>query len=62
MKGLQKILSYIGLTLVAVPPFLVFKEIINLELYKDLLLAGTLIWLFNAPFWINEKKKLNNKA
>jgi len=60
MRGLQKILSYIGLALVVIPPFLVFKDIINLELYKDLLLAGTLIWLFNAPFWINEKKKLKN--
>ena len=60
MRGLQKILSYIGLILVVVPPFLVFNKIINLDLYKDLLLAGTLIWLFNAPFWINEKKKLHN--
>ena len=60
MLGVQKTISYIGLALVLVPPFLVFKDWISLDLYKDLLLGGTLIWLFNAPFWINKSKKSTN--
>lgn len=61
MRGAQISLSYIGLSLVLFPPFLVFQDIISLDLYKDLILGGTLIWLFNAPFWINKTKNASKQ-
>lgn len=56
MTILQKILSYIGLSLVLLPSFFVFSGHLSTDLYKDLMLGGTLLWLINAPFWINKKK------
>jgi hypothetical protein len=55
---LLKILSFIGLCLTIIPSVLVFKDIISLDLYKDLMLGGSLIWLINAPFWINKVGKV----
>ena len=54
---LLKILSYTGLCLTIIPSFLVFQELISLDLYKDLMLGGSLLWLIIAPFWINKVGK-----
>ncbi|WP_422860763.1 hypothetical protein ACOKFD_07995 [Flagellimonas sp. S174] len=58
MKILKSI-SYVGLILTLVPSFLVFLQVLELELYKNLMLLGTLIWCTTAPFWINKKVKEN---
>ncbi|MEM1135196.1 MAG: hypothetical protein AAGI07_05105 [Bacteroidota bacterium] len=52
-----KLLSFIGLGLTIFPSFLVFAQILSLAAYKHLMLIGTLIWLFTAPFWINQLKE-----
>ncbi|NMM48355.1 hypothetical protein [Marinigracilibium pacificum] len=52
-----KALSYLGLMLTLIPAFCVFYDIMDMQQYKNLILAGTLIWLFTAPFWINRKLK-----
>ncbi|PKA99619.1 hypothetical protein B0O79_3336 [Flavobacteriaceae bacterium MAR_2009_75] len=50
-----KIISYIGLALTLIPSFLVFANLLELQDYKTLILVGTIIWLFTAPFWINKQ-------
>ncbi|AWX43243.1 hypothetical protein HME9304_00230 [Flagellimonas maritima] len=51
-----KLISYMGLVLTLVPSFLVFMQAMELELYKNLMLLGTLIWCATAPFWVNKSK------
>ncbi len=57
MKNLLKILSYIALALTIIPAFLVFKGLISDQVYKSLILAGTIGWLITAPFWIFKEKE-----
>ncbi len=52
MKSIIKLISYLGLGLTIVPAFLVFYHVMTLELYKSLILLGTLLWLASAPLWI----------
>jgi len=53
---LLKCLSFLGLGFTIVPSFFVFYGIIALDLYKNLMLIGTFLWLLTAPFWINNEK------
>ncbi len=55
MKSIIKIISYLGLGLTIVPAFLVFYQVMTLELYKSMILLGTFVWLVSAPFWIFKK-------
>jgi len=55
MKTILKILSFIGLILTVVPSFMVFSGSITLDMHKWLMLIGTLVWFFTAPFWMNKK-------
>lgn len=57
MTKALKTLSYIGLILTIVPAFLVFMQVLNVDAYKKLTLAGTLIWFVTSPFWINTSKE-----
>jgi len=57
MKYILIILSIIGLVLTIAPSVLVFMNVIEFETHKHLMLAGTLIWFFTAPFWIKEKSQ-----
>ncbi|MEX0778893.1 MAG: hypothetical protein WD491_08395 [Balneolales bacterium] len=55
MKNLLIILSLVGLVLTVVPSILVFGQHITLEVHKQLMLAGMLLWFFTAPFWMKEQ-------
>jgi hypothetical protein len=55
MKSILKIFSAVGLILTVVPSFLVFSGAITLDMHKWLMLLGTIIWFFTAPFWMNKK-------
>lgn len=57
MLAILKIISYIGLILTVVPSFLVFSGAIELSFHKTLMLIGTLLWFFTAPFWMNKQKE-----
>ncbi len=52
-----KILSCIGLVMTILPAFLVFNKSMSIELYKNVIMVGTLLWFTTAPFWIFRKKK-----
>ena len=56
MKPFLRILSYIGLLLTVVPSVLVFAGSISLDLHKQLMAAGMLLWFLTAPFWMNLKE------
>ncbi len=57
MKKLIRLISYLGLALTIIPSFFVFNGGLSLEHYKLLMLAGTMTWIFTAPFWVNEESK-----
>ena len=48
-----KLLSWLGLALTLLPSLLVFGGVLSLETYKTIVLAGSILWLATAPFWIN---------
>jgi hypothetical protein len=52
MKTLTKILSYLGLGLTIIPSLYVFTGDITWQTHADLMLGGTLLWFFTAPFWM----------
>ena len=54
---LLKILSYIGLLLTIAPAILVFSGILQLQQHYTLMLIGTIVWFFTAPFWMLKKKE-----
>ncbi len=56
MKPLLRILSYVGLLLTVIPSILVFAGSISLELHKQLMTVGMLLWFLTAPFWMNLKE------
>jgi len=55
MKRVLTLLSYIGLGLTAIPAFFVFAGVVSFELYKNLMIAGAILWFMTAPFWIDRK-------
>ncbi|WP_430908188.1 hypothetical protein [Maribacter sp. 2-571] len=56
MKKVIQIVSFLGLGLTVIPSFFVFAEMLSISHYKTMMLVGTLLWLFSAPFWINGTK------
>ncbi|MEP0368014.1 MAG: hypothetical protein ABJN36_20840 [Cyclobacteriaceae bacterium] len=52
MKTLLKIISFIGLCLTIVPPFLVFYGVIEKPTHFTLMGIGALLWFATAPFWM----------
>ncbi|MEO0468384.1 MAG: hypothetical protein AAF206_02090 [Bacteroidota bacterium] len=44
MKILKQCIGLIGLTLTGLPAFLVFFDVIGLDVCKWLMLAGTILW------------------
>jgi hypothetical protein len=56
MTSLLKIISAVGLLLTIVPAFLVFGGRIAIEQHYTLMLIGTIVWFFSAPFWMLKKK------
>ena len=62
MRSILKIISYIGLLLTVVPAFLVFAGVIELNFHKTLMVIGTLLWFFTAPFWMNKETHTEGKV
>ncbi|UTA48320.1 hypothetical protein L1F30_01960 [Simiduia sp. 21SJ11W-1] len=50
-----KLFSYSGLACILISALLVFYQQLTLDEFKSWALAGTLIWIATAPFWINKK-------
>lgn len=55
MKALLILISIFSLLLTIVPAFLVFFNVIAMDLNKSLMLVGTLGWFLTAPYWMNQK-------
>jgi len=55
MKKLLIVISFIGLALTIIPSILVFLGTMSLSENKNLMMIGTLIWFFTAPFWMKSK-------
>ena len=51
-----KLVSWLGLALTLLPSFFVFSGALPLDRFKAIVLAGSLLWLFTAPFWINRDR------
>ena len=47
-----------GLGLTLVPSILVFTDTLGIELHKDLMIGGAVLWFLFAPLWMKEKKKI----
>ncbi|MEX0771767.1 MAG: hypothetical protein WD038_01295 [Balneolales bacterium] len=61
MKVFLFTISMIGLALTVVPSMFVFSEAITLEMHKQLMVAGMLLWFFSAPFWIKEQSLVSGE-
>ena len=48
-----RLVSWLGLALTLLPSFLVFRGALSLDAFKAVVLAGSVLWLGTAPFWIN---------
>jgi hypothetical protein len=48
-----RVASWLGLVLTLLPSLFVFTGVLTLEGFKTIVLAGSLLWLATAPFWIN---------
>ena len=55
MRILAIIISFIGLTMTIIPSFLVLIGEVSMDLNKNLMLIGTLMWFASVPFWMNRK-------
>jgi len=56
MRTLTIIISFIGLAMTIIPSFLVLIGEASMDLNKNLMLIGTLLWFGTVPFWMNKKK------
>jgi hypothetical protein len=56
MKKILIIISIIGLVLTVVPSVLVFIQEISMEVHKQFMIVGMLMWFTTAPFWIKEQE------
>jgi hypothetical protein len=57
MKIVLKLVSFIGLSLTIAPSLLVYFGTIDIALHKTLMLIGTLLWFFTAPFWLGRQQQ-----
>ena len=56
MNLILKLISFTGLVLTIIPCFLVFTNVIPVELSKKLMLIGTFMWFGSAVIWIKKDK------
>ena len=57
LRPLFILLSFIGLGLTVIPSILVSAGIIAMDINKDLMFAGTVLWFGTVVFWMNREKK-----
>lgn len=57
MSSLLKLLSLVGLLLTLFPSILYFSGYLSADMHKLLMLIGTGLWFFTAPFWMNKSEE-----
>lgn len=57
MRWPLKVASWLGLALTLLPSLAVLSGALSLEAFKTVVLAGSVLWLATAPFWINREKE-----
>lgn len=57
MRTLLMIISYFGLGLTIIPSILVFKGVMSMDMNKNLMMLGTVMWFGTVAFWMDRKKK-----
>lgn len=55
MRNIPKILSFLGLACVIVPPVLYFLTWIEKPAMSSIMLLGTVFWFATSPLWIGRK-------
>jgi len=56
MKTLLKILSFLALLIVIVPPAAYLAGKVEKPMMGILMLVGTIVWFLTVPFWMGGKK------
>ena len=59
MRIFATILAIVGLILTIIPSILVFTGKMGLDLHKQLMTAGTILWFVSAPIWFRKKSYIN---
>ena len=57
MRTILKILSFVGLGFTVLPSLLVLTRTIDMELNKNLMMFGTVLWFATVVFWMNKNEK-----
>jgi hypothetical protein len=57
MKTLMTVLAIIALGLTIIPSMLVFGGKMELDMHKNLMTAGAILWFVAAPIWFRKKTK-----
>ncbi|MBR9997955.1 MAG: hypothetical protein KFF73_03245 [Cyclobacteriaceae bacterium] len=57
MLTILKIISFIGLGFTILPSIFVLTGTIGMQLNKNLMILGTVLWFGTVIFWMNRKKK-----
>lgn len=57
MKLLLQFIAAIGLIFTVVPAFLVFSGFITLDLHKNMMVLGMLLWFGSVPFLLNKNRQ-----
>jgi len=55
-KIISATLAIIALALTIIPSILVFNGVIELDLHKKCMGAGTVLWFVTAPIWYKKEK------
>lgn len=50
------VVAIVALGLTVVPSLLVFNGMMEIDLHKKLMLAGTVLWFIAAPIWFRKKR------
>jgi hypothetical protein len=56
MKMIMAVVAIVALGLTVVPSLLVFNGMMDIDLHKKLMLAGTVLWFIAAPIWFRKKR------
>ena len=56
MKIAIRIASFLALGLTIVPAFMVFAGSLAWDTHANIMLAGTVLWFFTAPFWMKGRE------
>ncbi len=60
MNYLLKIISFLGLGLTIIPSILVLIGKMDIDLNKNIMILGAVLWFATVPFWINKNKEEEN--